>query len=243
MSKANTSPAPRRLAVIPARGGSKRLPGKNIRDFCGKPMLAHILETAGAANLYDAIHVSTEDAAITEVATRFGHPPAFARPTELADDITPLMPVLRHSLASFAERGRTFDQVHLLMACAPLLEASDLVAATELFESEGGSRSVIGVSQFPAPIEWAFRKAQTGALTPVQPGMFATRSQDLPMGFYDTGSFVIFSADNVRASTGAGADSSYLGFELPRWKAIDVDSADDWEFAELVFRGRRVERH
>src|SRR5438874_1339312 len=99
----------RRLAVIPARGGSKRIKNKNIRDFCGKPMIAYVLEVARESGLFDKIHVSTESAEIRQTVERLGFAVDFARPAELADDHTPIMPVLKHVVTTYASRGQTFD--------------------------------------------------------------------------------------------------------------------------------------
>ena len=116
--------SPRRLAIIPARGGSKRIADKNIRAFCGRPMIAHILDTARASGLFEVIHVSTESPRIASVVEALGFEVHFPRPiAQLADDKTPLMPVLRYVTETFQSRGQTFDEVWLLMACAPLIEA------------------------------------------------------------------------------------------------------------------------
>src|SRR5437764_11044543 len=109
-----------RLAIVPARGGSKRVSDKNVRDFCGRPMIAHILGAARKSGLFDAIHVSTDSARIAGIVGDLGFATQFLRPSELADDFTPLMPVLRYVTDKFAKSGRHFDEVWLLMACAPL---------------------------------------------------------------------------------------------------------------------------
>lgn len=119
-----TSAGPKRIAVIPARGGSKRLPGKNIRDFCGGPMIGHILRAARESGLFDVIHVSTEDAEIRTVCTDLGFAPDFERDPALADDVTPILPVLKFVIDTYAEQDKRFDQIWLLMACAPLIAAA-----------------------------------------------------------------------------------------------------------------------
>src|SRR5947207_11884930 len=116
----------KRIAIIPARGGSKRIVNKNIRDFCGKPMVAHVLGTAKASGLFDVIHVSTESTTIRRIVEDLGFRVDFLRPIELADDQTPIMPVLKYVADTFASRGQVFDQVWLLMACAPLIDSRDL---------------------------------------------------------------------------------------------------------------------
>lgn len=228
----------RRLAVIPARGGSKRIPDKNIREFGGRPMIGHILDAASQSGLFDAIHVSTECERIAQVAERLGYPVRFMRPGDLADDHTPLMPVLRHVVETFAREGDSFDQVWLLMACAPLIEPSDLVEASELFSAK--SRPVVSVAKYPVPIEWAFRRRSDGSLDPLHPEMMVVRSQDIPDAYYDTGSFYIYPSAAVMQSTGAGDYSSYVGYPLPRSKAVDIDTLDDWHFAELAYSAQNA---
>ena len=150
----------KRLAVIPARGGSKRIPDKNIRNFCGRPMLAHILSAANASGLFTTIHVSTDSQRIRDVAGKIGSPPDFLRPDELARDDTPIMPVLRYVLEEYANRGLHFDEVWLLMACAPLIEASDLISASTFSQKVGSEHPLVAVSEYPVPIEWAFKRSQ-----------------------------------------------------------------------------------
>lgn len=230
----------KRLAIIPARGGSKRIPNKNIRDFCGHPMITHVLGAAKASGLFSTVHVSTESQSIHEVAAQFGFQPDFARPNELADDQTPIMPVLRYAAQEYARRGEHFDEIWLLMACAPLINATDLGSAATMFQQSGGEQPLLAVSEYPAPIEWAFSRDASGALTPVQAGMFAIRSQDLEKRYFDAGSFAVFPAARVLQSRGAGSDSGFIGFVLPKGTAIDIDDEQDWHLAEAIFASRRL---
>ncbi len=143
----------KRLAIIPARGGSKRIPNKNIRDFCGQPIITHVLAAARDSGLFSTTHVSTESKSINKVATKFGFPPDFPRPESLADDHTPIMPVLRYTAEEYARIGEHFDEIWLLMACAPLIKADDLIAAASLFSENGSNSPVLAVSEYPVPIE------------------------------------------------------------------------------------------
>ena len=226
----------KRLAIIPARGGSKRIPNKNIRDFCGQPMITHVLGAARASGLFSKVHVSTESESIRDVAAQFGFPPDFPRPAELADDHTPIMPVLRHAAQEYANRGVHFDEVWLLMACAPLIDGKDLSCAATLFQQAGSEQPLLAVSEYPAPIEWAFSRGENGALTPVQAGMFAVRSQDLEKRYFDAGSFAVFPASRVLESQGAGSDSGFIGYVLSKGTAIDIDDEQDWQLAEAIYR-------
>lgn len=229
----------RRIAIIPARGGSKRIPRKNIRDFCGKPMLGHILDAAKASGLFDVIHVSTEDPEIQSVVETLGYPVHFSRPVALADDHTGIMPVLKYVVQTFQGRGHYFDQVVLLMACAPLIDAADLRGAAALFEQCGGTHPVLSIAPYPTPVEWAFAREEGGALTPIQPGFFGIRSQDLEPRYHHTGSFVFFPVERVLRE-GAVDQAGYMGYTLPKWKSVDIDDTEDWVLAEAIFLGLRV---
>jgi pseudaminic acid cytidylyltransferase len=229
---------PSRLAIIPARGGSKRIPDKNIRDFCGRPMIGHILQAAATSKLFDTIHVSTESRRIADVVQSLGHPVDFFRPDELADDHTPLMPVLRYVVETYAAKGRHYDEIWLLMPCSPLIGPDDLIAASGFFLSSGRQRPVMTVAQYPAPVEWAYHRKDGGSLVPLQPEMLAVRSQDIRPTYFDTGSFCIYPASAVLQSEGAGDYSAYVGYPLPRQKAIDIDSEEDFQLAEAIFRAR-----
>ena len=228
----------KRLAIIPARGGSKRIPNKNIRDFCGQPMITHVLGVARDSDLFSAIHVSTESESIRAVAADFGFPPDFPRADELADDHTPIMPVLHYVAEEYAKRGQHFDEIWLLMACAPLIDAQDLEKAATLFREAGSKQPLLAVSEYPAPIEWAFSRGANGALNPVQAGMFAVRSQDIEKRYFDAGSFAAFPAARVLESHGAGSDSGFIGYVLPKGTAIDIDDEQDWQLAEAIYRVR-----
>jgi N-acylneuraminate cytidylyltransferase len=228
-----------RIAIMPARGGSKRIPGKNIVPFCGAPLMAHALRAARDSGLFAKVHVTTDDPAIAAVAAAEGFPPEFPRDPALADDHTPLRPVLSWVLARYAERGERFASITLVMPTAPLIEPSDLVAAHALFDRHGGRRPVMAVSTFPVPVEWAMRRAEDGTMMPIQPGMDEVRSQDLPEAWYHGGTFVIFPPE---ALAPGAPKPVWVGHPLARWKTVDIDTPEDLELAEKLFLGSRVER-
>ena len=228
----------KRLAIIPARGGSKRIPNKNVKLFCGKPMISYILNSAQKSMLFDTIHVSTDKGEIKSIVENMGFPIDFMRSPALADDFTPLMPVLKFVTDSYASRGQLFDQVWLLMACAPLIGFSDLQQAAKLFEQSEDCNSLLAVTEYPVPIEWAFSLEKDGRLKPVQPGMFSVRSQDLEKKYFEAGIFAVYSSSIVQASEGAGSDADSVGFVLPKRKAIDIDDEADWATAEALYRER-----
>jgi pseudaminic acid cytidylyltransferase len=230
----------RRLAIIPARGGSKRIPRKNVREFCGQPMIAYTLETARQSGLFETIHVSTEDEEVRTTVEGLGFTIDFPRPAHLSDDFTPIMPVMKYVTDTYAGRGHAFDEVWLLMACAPFIELNDLREAAALFQRAGGRRPVLAVTPYPSPIEWAYARSDDGALTPLQPGKFAIRSQDLEPRFFNTGTFAVFASAAVRESEGPGSDRNFVGYVIGKDRAIDVDDEDDWKLAELIYQARRM---
>jgi len=224
-----------RIAIVPARGGSKRIPDKNIVDFVGAPLMSYSIRAAQSSGLFDTIHVSTESARIADVAAGLGVPVDFMRDPSLADDHTPLMPVLRWVLEQYSSRGQQFDTVCLLMPTAPLIDASDLERGCDLFERHGGKRGVMAVTRFNVPIEWAFDLHEDGTLSARNPGMAGIRSQDLRPAYHDTGTFVFVPAAQIKAGT--VDDGRMIGLPIAAYKAVDIDDPEDLQLAEVIFRG------
>lgn len=225
-----------RIAVIPARGGSKRLPGKNIRPFCGKPVIYYPLEAVQQSGLFDCIHVSTDDQAVRELVESFGVPVDFPRAPELCDDHTPLVPVLKWVLERYRLRGNEFSEVCLILPCSPLIQAQDLRSAHEVFVANQRKLPVLSVVEFPVPVEWALKASPDGRLLPVHPGMAAVRSQDLGKTFYDSGNFTFFTASSLLSGKPPDSDG-YLPYVLPRTRGLDIDGAEDFALAEAIYRG------
>jgi len=226
-----------RIAIIPARGGSKRIPGKNIRDFCGNPVISYPLNAARESRLFDRIHVSTDSQEIVDVVQECGFPVDFMRPESLADDYTPIMPVLKFVVEEYSRRGEQFDEIWFFMPCAPLISVEDLHHAAALYE-ERKARALQCIVEYPVPIEWAYEKDETNVLKPVQPGMFATRSQDIEKKYYDAAAFYAYKSELVLGSTGAGSDMEFVGYLLPKNKVVDIDDAEDWAVAEALYRAQ-----
>ena len=231
----------RRLAIIPARGGSKRIPRKNIREFAGKPMISYALETAEKSKLFEKIHVSTEDLEVTRVVKELGFKIDFERPLTLSDDTTPIMPVLKFVVKKYQELNILFDEIWLIMACNPLIEPKDLVNASHYFYKYSMGSPVLAVTPYPVPIEWAFKMDDKNAsLKPLNPGMFAISSKNITPKYFDAGSFSIWPTDTIINSKGAGTDNDFIGFPLPKSRCVDIDEEDDWQFAEALFRGKLI---
>ena len=229
----------KRIAIIPARGGSKRIPRKNIREFAGKPMISYVLDTAQRSNLFDKIHVSSEDSEIIELVESNGFKIDFKRPSFLSDDRTPILPVLKYVLTKYQSVGELYDEVWLLMACNPLIEPTDLISASKKFENNCSISPVLAVTEYPVPIEWAFEMdEQTSNLSPVNKGMFAKSAKDFVPKYFDAGTFSIWPSSMILSSTGAGSDEKFIGFKLPKSKCIDIDEEEDWIIAEALYLAR-----
>jgi N-acylneuraminate cytidylyltransferase len=228
-----------RLAIIPARSGSKRIPNKNVKLFHGRPVIAYSLAAARSSGLFDMIHVSTDSEAIAEIAADLGAPVDFFRPSALANDTAPLRDVLRFVRDRYRERAQGFDCICRLSACAPLMEASDLVAAEALFARHGGHRAVTAVYRTPGSLQRAYSLSEEGILEPLHNAQMMARSQDLAATYQDAGSFAFLPSDHLSLP-----DSEFyrgrVGYVLPFERAIDIDDPADWRLAELIYAGRQV---
>lgn len=223
-----------KLAVIPARGGSKRIPKKNIAPFCGKPMIAYALEAARASGVFDQIHVSTDSQEIAEVASRLGFHVDFLRDASLADDYTGLVPVLRWVVEEYQRRGVSYDQICCIMPNAPLLKSSDLVEAFHIFNHNHGVHPLLVYARYPVPIEWAFRRDEKGFMHADDPEKLLIRSQDLEHAYYECGPFNIWKREHLQQENPlTGKVLSYL---MPTERAIDIDTPEDLAYAERLYQ-------
>lgn len=227
-----------KLAVIPARGGSKRIPRKNIKLFNGKPMIAWSIEAALRSQMFDQVIVSTDDNEIAEVACQYGAQVPFIRPATLADDHTGTSAVVRHAIdwvtqqQWLAEQG-TLEIVACIYATAPLLSAEILRQAMALWAQQPELDYVFSGCRFSFPIQRALYRDEAGAVSPVQPDAIAKRSQDLVETFHDAGQFYLGKAQSWTEGRPVFSKSSYL-FELPQHLVQDIDTIDDWRRAELL---------
>ena len=231
----------RRIAIIPAREGSKRIPGKNIKDFSGKPMIAHAILAAQKSGVFDEIHVSTDSQKIADVAAEYNAAPDFIRPDELSGDHATMLEVVKYVVEEYERKGQKFETVSLIYATAPLTDPGDLQKACEEFEAGDKEKALLAVTPFPAPIDQAFLKeGDVNDLTPLDAGGLASRTQDLKQAYYDAGMFCFYSSDYVTRSRGAGDFFKFCGFEVPSWRVTDIDWPEDWEHAEMLYRAMNL---
>lgn len=222
------------VAIIPARGGSKRIPRKNIKEFCGKPMVAWSIDAAQQSGCFSRVVVSTDDAEIADVAQRYGAEVPFMRPAALSDDHTGTIPVIRHAVDWFIEHGQRPDLACCIYATAPFITPANIRRGLEIL-ADSGSDYAFSVTSYPFPIQRAIRITPQGRVEMFDPTQFNTRSQDLEEAYHDAGQFywgrasawivekMIFSKDAVPVL-------------LPRHQVQDIDTMEDWERAELMFR-------
>lgn len=227
-----------KLAIIPARGGSKRIKHKNIVDFCGRPIIAYSLDCAHRSALFDKIHVSTDSPEIADAVGKLGYPIDFFRAPELADDMTPLMPVIRWVVEQYQARGETIDCVCLVMPCAPLIEAGDLLGAYAAFQAHGSTLPLVAVVSYAFPIQRALYRGDDKLLHPLFPEQWSKRSQDLPKTFHDAGAFYFFGKQQI-VDSGQTIGNDLVPYVMPRHRAVDIDEPEDLELAKIIFRGLR----
>lgn len=227
-----------RIAVIPARGGSKRIPGKNIREFCGKPMIAWSIEAALASRCFDEVVVSTDDQTIGDVARRYGASVPFLRPASLSDDYTGTLPVIRHAVEWFIEVGHSVDMACCIYATAPFVSAQDIQAGMQKLQ-EDSCDFAFSVTSYAFPIQRALRMVDGGRVEMLNPSEFGTRSQDLEEAWHDAGQFYWGTASAWREERVIFGRNS-VGVPIPRYRVQDVDTLEDWETAELMFEALRA---
>lgn len=221
-----------RVAIIPARGGSKRIPRKNIKPFHGLPMLAYAIRAALSSGVFDKVIVSTDDAEIMHVAIEHGAEVPFFRPLELADDHTPTVPVIAHAITVCKALTLPVDEVCCIYPSVPFLSTADLSQAHAMLQ-EGGASYVFPVTHFPSPIQRALRRLADGRVEPFQPEFASTRTQDLEAGFFDVGQFYWGKAQAWLDGLNIHLNGRTL--VIPEWRVVDIDTPADWDRAELLY--------
>lgn len=223
-----------RLAVIPARGGSKRIPRKNIRPFGGKPMIAWSIDAALQSGCFDRIIVSTDDAEIAEVAKAHGAEVPFMRPPELSDDYTGTTPVIAHAIAWQNTHDTTVDAACCIYATAPFVSGHDLQRGLQVLQ-DSGADFAFSVTSYAFPIQRAIRITSKQRVEMFHPEYFSTRSQDLEEAWHDAGQFYWGTASAWLAHKPLFSKDA-APVQLPRHRVQDIDTPEDWVRAELMFQ-------
>jgi N-acylneuraminate cytidylyltransferase len=221
--------------VIPARGGSKRIPGKNIREFAGKPIIGYSIECALRSGLFDRVIVSTDDQEISRVARALGAEVPFERPAEFSGDHADTAGVIAHATGFLQASGVDPSAVCCIYATAPFVREQDLRSGLAILET-GAWQFVFSATTFAAPIHRSFWENAQGGLEMFFPEYSATRSQDLPEAMHDAGQFYWGRAqawlDRIKIF-----DKHSTVVKIPRWRALDIDTEEDWAQAETMMSG------
>ena len=223
-----------RLCIIPARGGSKRIPRKNIKEFCGQAMIGYSIEAAITSQCFDKVIVSTDDQEIVEVAKSFGAEVPFIRPDELANDHAATIPVVKHTIEWFDEQGQSPTDVCCLYATAPFIQSQTISKAfQQLQESEADY--CFSVTSFAFPIQRSVRITQDDKVSMFYPENFNVRSQDLEEAYHDAGQFYWGKAQAFKDELPIFSEvaTSYI---LPRYLVQDIDTKEDWIRAEAMYK-------
>ena len=223
----------RSIAIIPARGGSKRIPRKNIKEFFGKPLIAYSIQAALESKLFDKVIVTTDDDEIANIARKFGADVPFIRPKELSDDFIGTGDVIKHALEWLKEKGEAYELMCTIYATAPLLQSRYLVQGYNALKNSTAINAFSATSM-PFPIQRTFKVNDDGRCEMFTPGHYMTRSQDLEEAYQDAGQFYWTKADHKSNEIMFGKDS--IPIILPRHLVQDIDTLEDWQRAEVMYK-------
>ncbi len=221
------------IAVIPARGGSKRIPRKNILEFAGKPMISWSIEAALRSKCFDHVVVSTDDEEIASVARICGAEVPFYRPKDLADDHTPTAPVIAHSVEWFEGNGIPVTNACCIYATAPFVESNDILSGLSIISSQSVD-FVFPVTSYPYPIQRALRTGPRDQVEMIYPDQRLSRSQDLEDSFHDAGQFYWGTSTAWKMNDSIFTSLS-LAIKIPRHRVQDIDTLEDLRRAEIMF--------
>lgn len=221
--------------MIPARGGSKRIPKKNIQEVAGIPLIGHVIRNAINSNIFQDIYVSTDSDEISSISLEFGAKTSDKRPKNLSDDYTPTRPVI----ADFIEKHPKLNTDKSVIACvypfAILIDSNLLRLARDNFEAlNDKSRYLAAIQKYPHPIQRSFSLTPEGLLSPSSPGSLEVRTQDLPAKYHDAGQFY-FAKSSTWLSNKSVLATAY-GFLIPKYSAVDIDDMEDLEYLRRLYK-------
>lgn len=227
------------IAVIPARGGSKRIPRKNVRELNGRPLIAWTIEACLTSGAFDRVLVSTDDEQIASVARASGAEVPFVRPAELSDDFAPTVDVIAHAVGWLVAQGSVFDLACCVYPASVFLPAGDFVGARDLLGARPDAAYSATVTTYPYPVQRAVRLAEDGRLTFVQPENAESRTQDLEPLWHDAGQFYWGRTDAWLQRMPILPNA--VGYPVDAHRIVDIDTEEDWTRAELLHRLLQVE--
>jgi N-acylneuraminate cytidylyltransferase len=221
------------IAIITARGGSKRIPQKNIKEFMGKPMLAYAIEAAQQAEIFDEIMVSTDDEGIANVAKKYGASVPFMRSQKTSDDFATTYDVIEEVVNEYKKKNQTFDELCCIYPCVPFLTSKSLREAYKTMK-DSGADALQPVCRYPAPIEWAM-KLENNLLVPNDRAALKIRSQDLTPKYFDVGMFY-YCKTNVMLLEKTLVPQKTSAYIIDESECQDIDTPDDWKIAEIKYK-------
>ena len=222
------------IAIIPARGGSKRIPHKNVRLFSGKPIIQYSIDAALTAGVFDKVVVSTDCDQIAEVAVRSGAEVPFRRSASLSDDFSGIEKVVPDAIQAMESIECSAASVCCILATAPFVRATDLKCGFDMLRT-GKWDYVVSATDFAFPVFRGFQKLEDDSLRMLYPEHYHTRSQDLPKVWHDAGQFYWGTRNAWMEERDLFSHRSTI-VPIPRLRAIDIDTPDDWEFAEALYQ-------
>jgi len=224
-----------KVAVIPARGGSKRIPRKNIKYFLGKPIIAYSIEAALCSGVFDEVIVSTDDEEIATVAKSYGAAVPFMRPSNIADDFAPIIDVMIDAARWYEEQHRPLSYMCLIYATAPFVRAEDLRDSLLALQNSAVP-SAMSVAKFTYPIQRALEISENGQLDMIQKEHLLTRSQDLPEAYMDAAQFIWTTPEAMACCETSLLEQGMLPVILPTERVQDIDTLEDWTRAEALYQ-------
>lgn len=224
----------KRLLIIPARADSKRIKNKNIKLFCGKPMIHYPLKTAIVSKIFDKIHVSTDSKKIKHIVEKIGNFIDFQRPKNLSNDNSSLISVLNYVLDKYESKGLKFDEVWSILPCSPLLTKEDIWVCKKLINKY--NQPVIAISPFPAPISWGFQ-LKNKTIFKANEKKIRDKKLSKVVSYYDSGQIYCFPA-NILKNNKFSFRSKIIAHKLPLERSVDIDTVADWNLAKILYKGK-----
>ena len=226
------------ICIIPARGGSKRIPRKNIRNFCGKPIIAYSIEAAIKSNCFDRVIVSTDDTEIADVATSYGAEVPFIRDAELSNDYAGTPAVVKHAIEWLGQQDQHPTFVCCIYATAPLIRAENILAGFEKINSTDCDFA-FSVTSFSFPVQRAIGIDKQGRVTMFQPEYYKSRSQDLESAYHDAGQFY-WGRSGAWLEEKVVFSPASIPIPIPRYLVQDIDTMEDWLQAEAMYKSLSI---
>ena len=222
------------IAIIPARGGSKRISKKNIKKFAGTPAISRAIKAAKKTKLFDRIIVSTDDHKIASISKKYNAEIPFIRPSKLADDKTIVSKVVAHAIKWLHSKNQYPKAVCCIFPTAVFVRDKDIIEAYKIFKT-GKWNFVFSATTFPSAIDRSFYKMRSGGIKMFFPRKYSRRTQDLKISYHDVGQFYWGKIEAWLKQKPVFSKTSAI-VDIPRWRAHDIDTIEDWKYAELIHK-------